>query len=117
MLTAIWILTSGAGNGFSPHTDLVEMTKEIPRVLIDAIGSRALEFFPAVPAREEADAKCAGAARSQKIPHAIPDHDCVGNVHGKLFARGDEEVRIRLRMLDLISRDHQRTRRVNSYSV
>src|SRR3984893_14064570 len=117
MLTAIWILISGAGDGFSSHTDLVEMKKEIPRVLIDAIGSRALEFFPAVPAREEADAKCAGAARSQKIPHAIPDHDSVGNVHSKLFARGDEEGRIRLRMLDLISRDHRRTRRVDSYSV
>ena len=95
------------------HTDLVEMTKEIARVLIDAICSRALEFFPAVPAREEADAKCAGAARSQKIPYAIPDHDSVGNVHCKLFARGDKQVRIRLRMLDLVSRDHRRVHRVD----
>jgi hypothetical protein len=99
------------------HTDLVEMTKEIARVLIDAIRSRAFEFFPAVPAREEADAECTGAARGQKIPHAIPDHDSVGNIDCKLLARGDEEVRIRLRMLDLVSRDHRRSRRVDSYSV
>jgi hypothetical protein len=107
----------GAGSGFSPHTDLVEMTKEIPRILVDAIRSRALEFFSTVPSREEADAECAGAARSQKIPHAIPDHDSVGNVHCNLFARGDEEVRIRLRMLDPVTRDHRRTRRLDPYSV
>src|ERR1700730_14590440 len=51
---------------------LVEKTKEIPRVLVDAIRSRAVELFPAVAAREKADAERAGAARRQKIPHAVP---------------------------------------------
>src|ERR1700724_3407145 len=46
----------------SAHADLVEMTKEIPRVLVDAIRSRAVELFPAVAAREKADAERAGAA-------------------------------------------------------
>src|ERR1700724_2462018 len=58
----------------SAHADLVEMTKEIPRVLVDAIRSRAVELFPAVAAREKADAERACAARRQKIPHAVPDH-------------------------------------------
>src|ERR1700719_3625707 len=40
------------------------MTKEIPRVFVDAIRSRSLELFPAVTTREEADAERAGLACS-----------------------------------------------------
>ena len=89
------------------------MTKEIPRILVDAIRSRSLELFPAVTTREEADAERAGAARSQKIPHAVPDNDRVGSVDSQLIARGDEEVRVGLGVLDLVSRDHRHMRRVD----
>jgi hypothetical protein len=63
------------------HADLVEMMQEIGRVVVDAVRSSALELFPAVAAREETHAECAGAARSQKVPHAVPDNNRVGHIN------------------------------------
>jgi hypothetical protein len=60
------------------HVDLVEMTQQIGRVVVDAVRSSALELFPAVAAREEIHAECAGAARRQKVPHTVPDNNRVG---------------------------------------
>src|SRR4051794_8806582 len=46
------------------------MTQEIGRVVVDPVRSSALELFPAVAAREETHAECAGAACGQKVPAA-----------------------------------------------
>src|SRR5579883_3385587 len=43
------------------HTHLVEMAEEVGRVLIDPVGAGTDEFIFAIAARQEADAKGAGA--------------------------------------------------------
>jgi hypothetical protein len=93
------------------HADLVEVAKEIPRVLVTRYAPRALELFPAVTTPEEADDERAGATRGQKIPYAVPDND---RVDMESIARSDQEVRIGFRVLDLISRDHRHMCRVDS---
>jgi hypothetical protein len=68
-------------------------------------------------AREETRAECAGAARSQKVPHAVPDNNRVGHINTESIAGSNKEVRIGLGMLDLISRDHRHMCRVDPYRL
>jgi hypothetical protein len=97
------------------HADLVEMAEEIARVVVDPVRSSALEFLPAVTAREETHAKCAGAARSQKVPNAVPDNNRVGHINTESIAGSNKKVRIGLGMLDLVARDHRHMCRVDPY--
>jgi hypothetical protein len=99
------------------HADLVEMTQEIGPVVVDAVRSSALELFPAVAAREETHAERAGAPRSQEVPHTVPDNNRVGHINTKSIAGSDKKVRIGLSMLDLISRNHRHTCRVDTYCL
>jgi hypothetical protein len=71
------------------HADLVEMTQQIGRIVVDAVRSSALDLFPAVAAREETYAEFAGAARGQKVPYAVPDNNRVGHINAESIAAGD----------------------------
>jgi hypothetical protein len=48
------------------------MVEEVARVLIDAIGARALQLFLAVTAGEQADGEGAGAASGERSQTLSP---------------------------------------------
>ena len=62
-------------SGIRPDADLVEVTQQIGRLLVDAVRARALELVLAVPAGQQPDAQCARAPRRQQVPHAVADDD------------------------------------------
>jgi hypothetical protein len=50
------------------------MIKEICGVLVDPVCTRTLQFFSAVTAGEQTDAKRARPSRRKHVPNAVADH-------------------------------------------
>src|SRR4051794_36100988 len=57
------------------HANLIQMMKQIARVLIDPERSGPLQFFLAVAARKESDTQRSCPPRCQQIPDAVSDHE------------------------------------------
>ena len=89
----------------------VRPSAQVERVLINAIGSGPLQLLLAITAGKQSDTERSGALRGQQVPNAVPDHDRVVNGHPQPLGRGQEQVRIRLRVPHLIARDDRNFRR------
>src|SRR2546427_8103121 len=61
--------------GFSSDTDFIEMAQQIGRILVDAVGPGALQFFLSVASRQETDAERPCPAGGQHIPDAVTDDE------------------------------------------
>jgi hypothetical protein len=59
----------------SAHADLIEMSKQVRRVLIDTAGAGAVELTPSIPTGEETDAECLSPLGGEEIPDAVADYE------------------------------------------
>jgi len=57
-------------------TDLVDMGKEVSRVLVDADRPRLTQFVWAIAATQKADTQRPAASCGQHVPNAVSDNDC-----------------------------------------
>src|SRR5262245_65985594 len=83
--------------------DFVDMVEQIRRVLIDTVRTGALELILAVAARQETNAQGAGALSGQHVPDAVADHGRAPDWNTQPIGSGEEQVRIRLGELHLVS--------------
>ncbi len=92
-----------------PHTDFVKMTQEVSRVLVDAVGTGAFQFLLPVASRQEADSNRPCPAGGEHVPDAVPHHDAPVNRYVEMLRRGDEHIRIRFGVADLVPRHNRDT--------
>src|ERR1035441_173741 len=90
--------------------EFVQVRERVDGVRINAIGSGPLQLLLAITAGKQSDTDRSGALRGQQVPDAVADHDRVVNGHPPPLGRGQEQVRIRLRVPHLIARDDRNFR-------
>src|SRR2546426_12710364 len=84
------------------------MAQQIGRILVDAVGPGALQFFLSVASRQETDAKRPGPAGGQHIPDAVTDDDAPIDRYAEPLGSGQEHVGVRLGMTDLVRSEERR---------
>jgi len=86
---------------------LVEMVQQIQRVLVDPVGAGPFQFVLAVAAGQHPDAQRPGPARRQQVPDAVADHDRIADRDAEPVGGGQEQVRVRLGVLDHVAGHHR----------
>src|SRR4051812_5749371 len=87
--------------------ELVEVLEHRSWIGEHAICARALELLFAVPARQQAYAERARVLRGEHVPDAVADDGRALEIDADAISRGDEQIRIGLRVLDLVARDNR----------
>src|ERR1700716_2471934 len=82
------------------------MAQQVPGILVDAVGPRALESLLPIAAGQQSDPERASTTRGEQIPDAIADNHSTTNLGTKPISRREEQVGVRLRVLDLITCHH-----------
>src|SRR5580765_7390247 len=85
--------------------DFIQMSEDIGRVLIDPIGSGALQLIPAIAPGEQSHREGERAARGQQIPDAVSDDDATAHANFQLLPCCDKQIGIGIREADVVTRD------------
>src|SRR4029079_17053721 len=92
--------------GSRQDAELVERVAQLVGVAIDPKSSGSSQLVLAVAAAQQADAEHSGPTRGQQIPDGVADHITLGGLNAETLCAGQEEIRLRLRALDVAARDH-----------
>jgi hypothetical protein len=104
------VSTVFAGGLRSAHTDLVQMSEQVRRVLVDAVSPGAVELTPSIPAGEETDAKGPSPLGGEEIPDAVADDEAGVRGDAEAIGGGQEEIRVRLGVSDVVTCHHRNPR-------
>src|SRR5215217_8175582 len=100
-------LTTGRSER-SPNADLVEVVEQVLRIVVDPVGARADQLFAPVAAGEQTDAERARSSRGQQVPDAVADDHAGADLGPDPLGRGQEQIRVRLGVADLVARHKRR---------
>ena len=89
------------------HPNLVYVAKQVRRILVNAVRTGAFQFVLAIASGQQADTEGMSTARSKQIPNAVSHNNRSFDRHVQTVCRGDEEVGVRLRVLNLVPRDYR----------
>src|SRR2546428_339557 len=81
----------------------VEVRKGVTGLRGDWVDARLLQLRPSVAARKQTNPQRARPLRRQEVPYAIAENDGAGDVDAEPVGRRKEQVRIRLRMRDVVA--------------
>src|SRR5258708_12441779 len=85
------------------------MVQQIAWILINTERTGTLQFILSITAGEKADAERLCALSGEQVPHAVPYHYRFLNINIKARGSRQEQIRIRLRPLYLVSRNTRAT--------
>ena len=98
---------TGGRSGSDPDAHLVQVAEQVGRVRIHAVGAGPLELVLPVAARQQPDAQRTGPPRRQQVPHAVPHHHRLGDVHTEALSGRQKQVGVRFRVRHLVAGDHR----------
>src|SRR6478609_3294345 len=90
-----------------PDPNLVQVSQEVRRVVIHAVGARTLELLEAITPGEEAHSQAPGPASGEEVPNAVAYHHDVLWARVQSRGRCEEQVRVGLGPRHLVSRDRR----------
>jgi hypothetical protein len=90
------------------NTNFIQVSQHVRRILIDAIGTGSLQFILAVSTGQQAHPERPGAASREQVPHTVANDHRRADRHAQAPGRCDEQIRIGLGVLDIVSCDNDR---------
>ena len=99
------VATHGRASIPDADADFVQVREHVGRVLVNAVCADPFEFFFSVTAGKDANPQTSRSPGCQKIPHAISNNHRIRYGNMQSLGGREEQIRVRLRALDLVSRD------------
>jgi hypothetical protein len=81
--------------------------QQVGGILIHPVRPGTLELVETIAAGQQSDPECLAAPGGQHVPDAVADHNGTADRDIQFLGGGDEQVRVRLRILDVVAcNDH-----------